>query len=83
MIISKFPIVEKEEEVFNKLIGDWAIAKKGILFTKIDMNGNYLYLFNTHLQANYYNSFEVYKKCINTKMYQLKQISEFIELKTK
>ena len=58
------------------------MSKKGILFAKVDINGNYLYLFNTHLQANYYNSFELYKRCIDTKMYQIKQLSEFIEDKT-
>ncbi|CAI2369971.1 unnamed protein product [Moneuplotes crassus] len=81
--LSKYPIIESHEETFVKSIGDCSIAKKGILFTKIEMNGNYLYLFNTHLQANYYTSFALYKKCIDTKMYQLKQLSEYIEEKTK
>ena len=58
------------------------MSKKGILFTKIDINENYLYLFNTHLQANYYNSFELYKNCINTKMYQIKQLADYVEEKT-
>jgi len=60
--LSRYPIVESDEEVYKKAIGDCSIAKKGVLFSKIDMNGNYLYLFNTHLQANYYSSYDLYRK---------------------
>mmetsp|Transcript_11031 Transcript_11031/g.9761 ORF Transcript_11031/g.9761 Transcript_11031/m.9761 type:complete len:306 (-) Transcript_11031:99-1016(-) len=82
VILSKYPMVETDEHIYKKNIGDCSISKKGVLFTKIDINGNYIYLFNTHLQANYYTSFEYYKSCINTKMYQIKQLSDYIELKT-
>ncbi|CAI2368358.1 unnamed protein product [Moneuplotes crassus] len=81
--LSRYPIVESDEEVYKKAIGDCSIAKKGVLFSKIDINGNHLYLFNTHLQANYYSSYDLYRKCINTKMYQLKQLAEYIESKTR
>ena len=46
------------------------------------MHGHYLHLFNTHLQANYYPSFHQYKKCINSRMHQLIELSEFVREKT-
>lgn len=45
--------------------------------------GGYLHLFNTHLQANYYDNFEIFKACIDCQLHQLVELSEFIALKTK
>lgn len=62
VILSRFPIIERDEMTFTKYTGDCVAGKKGAIFAKISIGGHYLYLFNTHLQANYYNSFELYKK---------------------
>ena len=49
----------------------------------MQINGCYLHLFNTHLQANYFhNAFDTYRKSIEYKIYQTKQLAEFIESKT-
>ena len=71
VILSRFPILEQDYLIYSKSVLDCCLAQKGALYAKIDINGNYLHLFNTHLQANYYRDFESYKNCINTKLNQL------------
>jgi endonuclease/exonuclease/phosphatase family metal-dependent hydrolase len=82
VILSRFPILERGEYAYTKFTGDCAAAKKGILYAKIGLRGHYLHLFNTHLQANYYPSFSQYEQCINNRMHQLQELTDFVKEKT-
>lgn len=82
LILSRFPIVETDEIIYKKYFRDDSISSKGVLYAKIEIGGQHLHVFNTHLQANYYNNFFIYKQGINTRMYQLKQLSEYVLKKT-
>ena len=81
-IMSRFPIVAKDEMIFTKYMADCSLSSKGAIYAKISIDGHYLHLFNTHLQANYYNTFYVYKECINNRTYQVQQLIKFIAEKT-
>ena len=56
LILSRYPIIEHDfYEYFLNVSGD-ATTNKGVLFTKIEIKKNkFLFLFNTHLQASYFD----------------------------
>lgn len=83
LILSRFPIVDKEELIYKKFLQDCSPSSKGALYAKIEIGGSYLHLFNTHLQANYFHSSYVYKRGIEVRMYQLKELRDFVARKTK
>jgi sphingomyelin phosphodiesterase len=56
LILSRYPIVEHDfYEYFLNISGD-ATTDKGVLYSKIEIKKNkFLFLFNTHLQASYFD----------------------------
>ena len=76
LTLSRYKIVENEfYEYFINLSGD-APSNKGILYTKIKINNNFLFLFNTHLQSTYYD--ESQKKIDCTIQVRTAQTEELI-----
>ena len=55
LTISRFPIIESDFRSYGPGKFSDAIADKGVLFTKIKVRDEYLYLFNTHAQATYFS----------------------------
>ena len=54
LILSRFPIIETEFYPFPYGVVSDALSYKGVLYSKININGRILHLFNTHLQASYF-----------------------------
>jgi endonuclease/exonuclease/phosphatase family metal-dependent hydrolase len=48
LILSRLPIVDSDEHYFSKYFDVDAMSSKGVVFAKIQVENNYLYLFNTH-----------------------------------
>ena len=83
IILSRYPIVESDSIVYEYNVGDCSASSKGSVYAKVDVNGQFIHVFNTHMQASYYFSFDTYKRWINYRMYQSKQLARFIDSKTK
>ena len=83
VILSKFSIVESDSIVFKYWASDWILSSKGCIYAKVYVHGNFVHVFNTHLQASYYTTFETYKEWINSRLYQWRELAKFIDLKTK
>ncbi|ORX93646.1 Sphingomyelinase [Basidiobolus meristosporus CBS 931.73] len=52
MTISKWPIDEKIQYIYNSGCGADYFSNKGFAYVKINRNGEYIHVFNTHLQAD-------------------------------
>ena len=55
LILSRYEIVENDTYNYYINISGDAPSSKGILYAKIKINDKYLFLFNTHTQASYYD----------------------------
>ena len=55
LILSRYEIVENDSYNYYINISGDAPSSKGILYAKIKINDKYLFLFNTHTQASYYD----------------------------
>lgn len=62
IILSKYPIVETDSIVYVYNLHDDSASSKGSVYAKIEVNGHYIHVFNTHMQASYYPTFDTYKK---------------------
>lgn len=69
---SKHPIVDQDEHVYENYEGD-GIAQKGCLWTKIEKEGKFYNLFNTHLEAG---ASEI---DTDTRLAQCQEIADFIK----
>ncbi|EDP59737.1 hypothetical protein AND4_11284 [Vibrio sp. AND4] len=49
--LSRYPILESDALVFDHCAGTDCYADKGIVYTKIDKNGEIYHIFNTHLAS--------------------------------
>ena len=55
LILSRYEIVDNDSyDYYINISGD-SVSNKGILYTKIKINDKFLFLFNTHLQASYFD----------------------------
>ena len=52
--VSRFPIVAKEFEPFDNTILIDSIARKGVMYSKIKIEDNFLHMLTTHTQASHY-----------------------------
>ena len=79
LTLSRYKIVENEfYEYFINLSGD-APSNKGILYTKIKIGNNFLFLFNTHLQSTYYDESQKKIDCtIQVRTAQTEELINFI-----
>ena len=55
LILSRYEIVENDTYDYYLNVSGDCVSKKGILYAKIKIKDKYLFLFNTHLQASYYD----------------------------
>ena len=80
--MSRFPIVEKQFSPFKYGVHSDSCAMKGVLFTKIQIRGEYLLLFNTHLNACYIDLSHLdIKASLETRQMQFEHIRDFINIK--
>ena len=73
VILSKYPIIKQKNYIFPYSYGADTLSSKGIVFCRINIKGNILNVFATHVQAI------LNKKCINIQQLQVRCISEFIK----
>lgn len=79
LILSRFPIIENEfYEYFINVSGD-APSNKGVLYAKIKIYDNFLFLFNTHLQSTYYDESQKKIDCtIQVRTSQTEELINFV-----
>jgi len=77
--LSRYPILENEfYEYFINVSGD-APSNKGVLYAKIKINDNFLFLFNTHLQSTYYDESQKKIDCtIQVRTTQTEELINFV-----
>ncbi|AZJ24790.1 sphingomyelin phosphodiesterase (plasmid) [Bacillus wiedmannii bv. thuringiensis] len=78
-IVSKWPVVEKIQYVFEKGFGPDNLSNKGFVYTKIKKNDRFIHVIGTHLQAEDNGCGQTSPASIRTT--QLKEIQEFIKNK--
>lgn len=78
-IVSKWPIVEKVQYVFEKGCGPDNLSNKGFVYTKIKKNDRFVHVIGTHLQAEDNMCGQTLPASVRTK--QLQEIQEFIKNK--
>ena len=79
LLLSKYPIIENDWfPYFINISGD-AVSKKGVLYAKIQIGKRFLFLFNTHLQASYYDeSYESFNNTVQTRTHQTEELINYI-----
>ena len=79
LILSRYEILENEfYEYYINVSGD-APSNKGILYAKIKINNNFLFLFNTHLQSTYYDESQKKIDCtIQVRTAQTEELINFV-----
>lgn len=70
--MSKYPIIHSVFKSYKVGVLSDSASDKGSLYCKIQLKGNVLHLFNTHLQATYHNFDDPFtiKMTIITRLYQ-------------
>jgi len=80
MIISKYPIVDTREIIFDRGSHSDAFVTKGVLYAKVKVGPSYIHVFNTHLQASYGYEFDfVNNPYTPIRHKQLKRLTAFID----
>ena len=79
--LSRYKIIKTEFRGFHNYAGVDSLALKGVLYSKINIQGEILHLFNTHLQASYGDCWaepgQVYKEKYNVQA----RLNQMIELR--
>lgn len=82
LTLSRFPILESEFKPFPYGVFSDSCANKGVLYTKIDVKGEILHLFNTHMQATYFSLDSNHAKAsVETRELQVAMVRDFINQK--
>eukprot|EP00834_Sanchytrium_tribonematis_P005102 NODE_288_length_10680_cov_0.431245.p5 type:complete len:285 gc:universal NODE_288_length_10680_cov_0.431245:1540-686(-) len=79
VILSRFPILETKSIQYSSALNPDKLSAKGALFIKIEIQGNPLYVFNTHLQASYNLHLHEDSPVVLTRKIQLQQFKLFIK----
>jgi len=80
MIISKHPIVDTQEVVFDKGSHSDQFVTKGVLYAKIQVGSSFVHVFNTHLQASYGYEFDFDNNPYTPVRHrQLKKLVDFVK----
>jgi len=80
MIITKYPIVDTKEIIFDRGSHSDLFVTKGVLYAKVKVGSSYIHVFNTHLQASYGYEFDfVNNPYTPIRHKQLKRLSAFID----
>jgi len=84
LILSKYPILESDGYIYRSgnQIDGW--AAKQVIYAKIQITGTFfLHVFNTHLQASYFDSHESHNKINDhARADQVSEMAAFIKKKT-
>lgn len=85
VILSRYPILEHDFIKFTYGVQSDALAEKGVLYAKIQIQDHIFHFFNTHLQASYNDrkSLRNAGKNIEVRNYQLETLRDFITSKTR
>ena len=79
LLISRYPIIENDFIPYYLNISGDSVSKKGALYAKIQIGKNFLFLFNTHLQASYYeDNYETFNYTVQTRTYQTEELINFV-----
>jgi len=78
VILSKFPIVDTQELLFDRGSASDALVTKGVLYAKIQLGHSFVHVFNTHLQASYGFEFNDNNPYIPIRLKQLRKMRAFI-----
>ncbi|KAM3147690.1 Sphingomyelin phosphodiesterase 2 [Paramecium bursaria] len=76
--LSRYPIISQSFKLFPYAVLSDNLASKGILYTKIDIQGKILHLFNTHLQASYIGKETNVNATVSTRVDQLLCFNKFM-----
>jgi len=83
LILSKYPIVESDGHIYRSgnQIDGW--AAKQVIYAKVQVSDNmFLHVFNTHLQASYYDSSDSHNKINDfARADQVTEMADFIKQK--
>lgn len=80
MIMSKYPIVDRQEIIFDRGWDADRFVTKGVLYAKIQIGASYVHVFNTHLQASYGYEFDfITNPYITPRQKQIKRLTAFID----
>lgn len=80
MIISKYPIVDRQEIIFDRGWHTDRFVTKGVLYAKVQVGSSFVHVFNTHLQASYGYEFDfVNNPYMHPRQKQIKRMAAFIE----
>ena len=71
IILSRFPILKRDQFVFTPCEGSDCIVKKGVQYIALEKNGLRIHLFGLHLQAQ--------KEYATSRLAQFPQLQQFIE----
>jgi len=84
MIVSKHPIVDTQQIVFDKGSQADRFVTKGVLYAKVKIGSSYVHVFNTHMQASYGYEFDWSGSNPYTaiRQKQLKRLASFVETVT-
>ena len=79
LILSKYEIVDNDSYEYYITISGDSVSNKGILYTKIKINDKFLFLFNTHLQASYFDDSPININCtIQVRMSQTEELINYV-----
>jgi endonuclease/exonuclease/phosphatase family metal-dependent hydrolase len=79
IILSRFPILESEFRPFKYTVLACTLVEKGILYSKIKIKDTNLIIFNTHLQATYFQTKNgLFDSCVKTRISHIEETCEFI-----
>jgi endonuclease/exonuclease/phosphatase family metal-dependent hydrolase len=80
MIMSKYPMVDTQEIIFDKGSHSDSFVTKGVLYAKLKVESSFVHVFNTHLQASYGYEFDFTgNPYSNIRKKQLKKLAEFVQ----
>ncbi|CAG9333325.1 unnamed protein product [Blepharisma stoltei] len=82
LILSKYPIVQKDFFGFSRSKMPDTLSLKGVLYAKLQINDKFVHLFTAHLQSSYptsdYHKFLKYREIRRS---QIKEMREFMDRK--
>ncbi|EDR22304.1 hypothetical protein, conserved [Entamoeba dispar SAW760] len=83
VIISRFPIVENQFRMYTRGIYADAVASKGVLYAKIEVQPEkYILVFDTHTQADYTLDPEKARPSRDRRMVHIREYAAFVQEKT-
>jgi len=80
--LSRFPILESENLTYSVGVFSDSLAAKGALYTKIEIKGEHMLVFNTHTNASYVSTdVREVKASLEARELQTIELRDFINVK--